>query len=599
MPAPCHRRRRSKASGHAAAESACSMSEPQVKTPLPELRHTAAHVLAYAVQDLFPDAKPTIGPSIENGFYYDFDRAEPFTPEDLARLEMRMAEIVNANYPMTGQAVTRAEALSIFKGNPYKVEIASEIPEGEPITLYTIGEFTDLCRGGHAEFTGEIGALKLTSVAGAYWRGDERKPMLQRIYGTAWYDRAELDAYLAQVEEALARDHRKLGADLDLYSVQDDAGAGLIFWHPKGAIVRGLIEDFIRQGLRDRGYQPVVTPHVVSEKLYEISGHLENFAQNMFGPVEVEEQRFRLKPMNCPGHILIYRNRMHSYRELPLRYSEFGTVYRYERSGVVHGLLRVRGFTQDDAHIFCTPEQLQGEFELTLDEAMRLMNAFGFTDFEYVLSTREDRLRTQTDPLAEDAIRKALERYGLSHSVDPGGGAFYGPKLDINVRDAIGRKWQLGTVQVDFILPARFELKYRGNDGRDHTPVMIHRALAGSLERFFAIAIEHFGGAFPAWLAPVQAVVVPISENQETYARDVAARLAGMGYRVDVDGSNEKLGYKIRHWKTQKVPYVLVVGKQEAAEGTVNVNERGVENKRTVSVGTFAEELQSIVEAKK
>ncbi len=575
------------------------MSEPQVRTPLPELRHTAAHVLAYAVQDLFPDAKPTIGPAIENGFYYDFDRAEPFTTEDLARLETRMAEIVKANYPMTGQAVTRAEALSIFRGNPYKVEIASEIPEGEPITLYTIGEFTDLCRGGHADSTGEVGALKLTSVAGAYWRGDERRPMLQRIYGTAWYDRAELDAYLAQVEEALQRDHRKLGADLDLYSIEEDAGAGLIFWHPKGAIVRGLIEDFIRQGLRDRGYQPVVTPHVVSEKLYEISGHLENFAQNMFGPVEVEEQRFRLKPMNCPGHILIYRSRMHSYRELPLRYSEFGTVYRYERSGVVHGLLRVRGFTQDDAHIFCTPEQLQGEFELTLDEAMRLMNAFGFTDFEYVLSTREDRLRTQTDPLAEDAIRKALERYGLPHSVDPGGGAFYGPKLDINVRDAIGRKWQLGTVQVDFILPARFELKYRGSDGHDHIPVMIHRALAGSIERFFGIAIEHFAGAFPAWLAPVQAVVVPISENQEAYARQVAARLAGMGHRVDVDGSNEKLGYKIRHWKTQKVPYILVVGKQEAAEGTVNVNERGVGNKRTVSIGTFAEELQSVVEAKK
>jgi threonyl-tRNA synthetase len=575
------------------------MSEPQVRTPLPELRHTAAHVLAFAVQDLFPDAKPTIGPAIENGFYYDFDRAEPFTPDDLARLEARMAEIVKANYPMTGRVVTRAEALSIFRGNPYKVEIASEIPEGEPITLYTIGEFTDLCRGGHADFTGEIGALKLTSVAGAYWRGDERKPMLQRIYGTAWYDRAELDAYLSQVEEALQRDHRKLGAELDLYSVQEDAGAGLIFWHPKGAIVRGLIEDFIRQGLRDRGYQPVVTPHVVSEKLYEISGHLENFAQNMFGPLEVEEQRFRLKPMNCPGHILIYRSRMRSYRDLPLRYSEFGTVYRYERSGVVHGLTRVRGFTQDDAHIFCAPEQLQGEFELTLDEAMRLMNAFGFTDFEYVLSTREDRLRTQTDPLAEDAIRKALERYGLPHRVDPGGGAFYGPKLDINVRDAIGRKWQLGTVQVDFILPARFELKYRGSDGHDHAPVMIHRALAGSLERFFGIAIEHFGGAFPAWLAPVQAVVVPISEHQEGYAREVAGRLAGMGHRVEVDGSNEKLGYKIRHWKTQKVPYILVVGKQEAAEGTVNVNERGVESKRTVSIGTFAEELQASVEAKK
>lgn len=575
------------------------MSEPQVRTPLPELRHTAAHVLAYAVQDLFPDAKPTIGPAIENGFYYDFERAEAFTPEDLRRLETRMGEIVASNYPMTGQRVDRARALSVFKDNPYKVEIAREIPEGEPITLYTIGAFTDLCRGGHADSTGEIGAFKLTGVAGAYWRGDERKPMLQRIYGTAWHDRAQLDAYLEQLEEALKRDHRKLGAELDLYSIEEDAGAGLIFWHPKGAVVRGLIEDFIRQGLRERDYLPVVTPHVVSEKLYDISGHLENFAPNMFGPLEVEEQRFRLKPMNCPGHILIYRDRLHSYRELPIRYSEFGTVYRYERSGVVHGLTRVRGFTQDDAHIFCTPDQLQGEFERTLDEAVRLMNAFEFADFEYVLSRREERLRAQTDPLAEDAIRRALERSGLPYAVDEAGGAFYGPKLDLNVRDAIGRKWQLGTVQVDFVLPERFGLKYRDSDGRDRAPVMIHRALAGSLERFFGIVIEHFGGAFPAWLAPVQAAIVPISEHQHEYARDVTARLNRMGYRAALDESNEKLGYKIRHWKTQKVPYILVAGKQEAADGTVNVNQRGVEEKRTLSVEAFAQELDTRVQAKK
>jgi len=568
------------------------------KTPLPELRHTAAHVLAYAVQDLFPDAKPTIGPAIENGFYYDFDRPEPFTPEDLERLEARMQEIVAANYAMTGRAVSRDEAIAAFKRNPYKAEIAREIPEGEPITLYTIGEFTDLCRGGHAHSTGEIGALKLTSVAGAYWRGDEHKPMLQRIYGTAWYDRSELEAYLQQIEEAHKRDHRKLGVELDLFSIQEEAGGGLIFWHPKGAIVRGIIEDFIRQGLRERGYQPVVTPHVVSEKLYEISGHLENYAQNMFGPLEVEEQRFRLKPMNCPGHILIYKSRLRSYRDLPLRFSEFGTVYRFERSGVLHGLTRVRGFTQDDAHLFCEPEQLQGEFEHTLDEALRLMRAFDFTDFEYVLSTREDQERADTDAVAEEAIRKALARYDLPYSVDAGGGAFYGPKLDINVRDAIGRKWQLGTVQVDFVLPQRFDLKYRGSDGQDHAPVMIHRALAGSLERFFGIVVEHFGGAFPAWLAPVQAVVAPISEHQLDYARETAARLTGMGFRVEVDTSNEKLGYKIRHWKTQKVPYILVVGKQEAAEGTVNVNQRGIEAKRTVSIGSFAEELRATIEAK-
>ncbi|HEY1654043.1 MAG TPA: threonine--tRNA ligase [Candidatus Tumulicola sp.] len=574
------------------------MSDPKVKTPLPELRHTAAHVLAYAVADLFPDAKPTIGPAIENGFYYDFDRPEPFTADDLTRLEARMAEIVAADYPMTGVEVPREGALSQFRDNPYKVEMAREIPEGEPITLYTIGEFTDLCRGGHAPSTGEIGALKLTSVAGAYWRGDETKPMLQRIYGTAWYDRSELEAYLTQLEEARKRDHRKLGTELGLFSIEEDAGGGLVFWHPKGAIVRGLVEDFIRQGLRERGYLPVVTPHVVSERLFEVSGHLENFGANMFGPLEVEEQRFRLKPMNCPGHILIYRNGLHSYRELPLRFSEFGTVYRYERSGVMHGLTRVRGFTQDDAHLFCMPEQLQDELERTLDEAVGLMNAFGFKDFEYVLSSREPASRTETDDPAEDAIRRALDRYHLPYTVDEGGGAFYGPKLDVNVRDAIGRKWQLGTVQVDFVLPQRFDLKYRGADGRDHRPVMIHRALAGSLERFIGILIEHFGGAFPAWLAPVQAVVVPISEHQAGYASEVAAALSADGYRVDVDPSNEKLGYKIRHWKTQKIPFVLVVGKQEAADATVNVNERGVEAKRTMPTAEFAKELRARVEAK-
>ncbi len=562
----------------------------QQQAGLPELRHTAAHVLAYAVQDLFPDAKPTIGPAIENGFYYDFDRSEPFTPEDLQRIEKRMHQIVGANYEMTGREVKRDEALTRFKDNPYKTEIASEIPEGEPITLYTIGEFTDLCRGGHVDRTGGIGALKLMSVAGAYWRGDEHNPMLQRIYGTAWNSQEELDAHLKQIEEAQKRDHRKLGQELDLFSIHEEAGGGLIFWHPKGAIVRGIIENFIREGLLERGYLPVITPHVVNERLYEISGHLENFAENMFGPLEVEEQRFRLKPMNCPGHILIYKDRQHSYRELPLRYSEFGTTYRFERSGVLHGLTRVRGFTVDDAHLFCTPEQVQEEFERTLSEAMRLMKAFGF-ELEFYLSTREAKLQTETDPIAESAIRKALESNHLTYGIDEGGGAFYGPKLDINVRDAIGRKWQLGTVQVDFVLPQRFELKYRGSDGADHTPVMIHRALAGSMERFFGLLIEHYGGNFPVWLAPVQAAITPISEDQLEYAHTVASQLRERGLRIEVDESNEKLGYKIRHWKTQKVPYILVVGKQEAADGTVNVNERQMEEKRTIPIAAFANEM--------
>ena len=566
---------------------------------LAALRHTAAHVLAYAVQDCFPDAKPTIGPAIENGFYYDFDRATPFTPEDLERLEARMREIVASDYPMTGERVTREQAIARFKNNPYKVELAEGIPAGEPITLYTIGEFTDLCRGGHAERTGELGALKLTSVAGAYWRGDEKNAMLQRIYGTAWPTQEQLDAYLAQIEEAQKRDHRKLGVELDLFSIEEDAGGGLIFWHPKGATVRGIVEQFIREGLRERGYQPVVTPHVMSERLYAISGHLDNYAENMFGPLEVEEQRFRLKPMNCPGHILIYRDKPRSYRELPIRYSEFGTVYRYERSGVLHGLTRVRGFTQDDAHLFCTPEQLQSEFEQTLDEALRLMDAFGFNEFQYVLSKREAKDRVETDEIAENAIRAALVSKGVAYEIDDGGGAFYGPKLDINVRDAIGRKWQLGTVQVDFVLPQRFDLHYRGSDGNEHVPVMIHRALAGSMERFFGILIEHYGGDFPTWLAPIQAVVAPISEHQLEYARSVARSLHERGYRVQVDESNEKIGYKIRHWRTQRVPYILVVGKQEFADGTVNVNQRGVESKRTITPQAFAEELRLEIEARR
>jgi threonyl-tRNA synthetase len=561
------------------------------------LRHTAAHVLAYAVQDLFPEAKPTIGPAIENGFYYDFDRDEAFTPDDLAALQARMREIVKADYPMTGRRVSREEAIEAFRDNPYKVELARAIPDDEPITLYTIGEFTDLCRGGHADSTGAIGAVELESVAGAYWRGDAKNPMLQRIYGTAFPTPQELDDYHAFLEEAAKRDHRKLGADLDLYHIDDLAGGGLVFWHPKGALMRGLVEQFIRDGLRERGYLPVLTPHIVHENLYATSGHLENFAESMFGPIEVEGQRFRLKPMNCPGHILIYKNEGHSYRDLPLRYSEFGTVYRFELSGTLHGLTRVRGFTQDDAHLFCTPEQLQGEFEQTLDEALRLMEAFDFSGFEYFLSTRAER--GPTDEIAEDAIRKALESHNLPYSVDEGGGAFYGPKLDINLHDAIGRKWQLGTVQVDFVLPERFDLKYRGPDGLDHPPVMIHRALAGSMERFFGVLIEHFAGAFPAWIAPVQAMVCPISEHQLDYAYEVRDALRARGFRIDADSSNEKLGYKIRHWKTQKIPYILVVGKSEMAERTVNVNERGVEEKRTETVDAFADELAARVASRR
>ncbi|GAC1498303.1 MAG: threonine--tRNA ligase [Vulcanimicrobiaceae bacterium] len=575
------------------------MPDLDARPSLDELRHTAAHVLAYAVQDIFPDAKPTIGPSIENGFYYDFDRAEPFTPADLERLEARMHEIVRADYEMTGERTTRDGAVERFSANPYKVELARDIPDGEPITLYTIGEFTDLCRGGHARTTGLIGAVKLTSVAGAYWRGDEHNAMLQRIYGTAWHTQAELDAHLHRLDEALKRDHRKLGAELGLFSIEEMAGGGLVFWLPKGTVVRGIVENFIREGTAARGYQQVITPHVVSEKLYERSGHLENYAHGMFGPLDVEGQRFRLKPMNCPGHILIYAHEGRSYRDLPLRYAEFGTVYRFERSGTLHGLTRVRGFTQDDAHIFCMPEQLQSEFEQTADEAIRLIGAFGFERVDYAISTREPDRRGPTDEIAEEAIRNALESRGLPFSYDAGGGAFYGPKLDINVYDAIGRSWQLGTVQVDFDLPGRFDLTYRGSDGSDRTPVMIHRALAGSMERFFGVLIEHYGGAFPAWLAPVQAVVTPISEHQLDYATAVRDRLRAAGFRADVDTSNEKLGYKIRHWKTQKVPYILVAGRSEVENGTIAPNERGSDEKRpAMSVDAFVEELRDRVARK-
>jgi threonyl-tRNA synthetase len=564
--------------------------------PLDELRHTAAHVLAYAVQDLFPEAKPTIGPSIENGFYYDFDRTEPFTPEDLVKLEARMHEIVKADYEMTGERTTREGAIERFRTNPYKVELAEGIPDGDPITLYTIGAFTDLCRGGHAHSTGAIGAVKLMSVAGAYWRGDEHNPMLQRIYGTAWHTQAELDAYLLQLEEAQKRDHRKLGQELGLFSIEEDAGGGLVFWQPKGTVVREVVQNFIREGLAQRGYQQVVTPHIASEKLYEISGHLENYAHGMFGPLEVEGQRFRLKPMNCPGHILIYRSEPRSYRDLPLRYAEFGTVYRFERSGTLHGLTRVRGFTQDDAHLFCMPEQLQSEFEQTADEAIRLITAFGFGRVEYVLSRREEHLHVDTDEIAENAIRNALASRGLPYTIDEGGGAFYGPKLDINVHDAIGRTWQLGTVQVDFVLPKRFDLTYRGSDGADHTPVMIHRALAGSLERFFGVLIEHYAGAFPMWLAPVQVGIVPISnEKHLAYAETVKQRLEAAGLRVELDGSNGKMQGKIRDFGLQKVPFILIVGDKEAATDAVSVRVRAKGDEGSVAVDSFIERAKKLI----
>ena len=569
---------------------------------LGHLRHTAAHLLAHAVVDLFGEGvKLAIGPAIDSGFYYDFLKDTPFVPEDLARIEQRMRELVNQNLTMEGRPIARegAEAYYRQRNQPFKLEILRDIPAREPITMYTIGGFTDLCRGGHVHSSEEIGGLKLLSIAGAYWRGDEKNPMLQRIYGTAFPTKAELDGYLRQLEEAEKRDHRRLGKELDLFSIHDEVGPGLIFWHAHGGRVRAVIEDYIRGELRKRGYEPVYTPHMASERLFAMSGHLENYAESMFGPMEIEEQRYRVKPMNCPGHIMIYKSRQRSYRDLPLRLAEFGTVYRYERSGVLHGLLRVRGFTQDDAHLFCTPDQLQAEFESTAEAALAVLRAFQFTDYTAYISTRPEKY--MGDPATWDrftaAIRQACEKMELPYQIDEQGGVFYGPKLDVKVRDAIGREWQLSTVQVDFNLPERFDLNYVGADGAEHRPVMIHRALLGSLERFFGVLIEHYAGAFPSWLAPVQAVVLPIADEQAEYGASVLRTLTGGGFRAELDASNERLQKKIRTWQLRKVPYMLVLGKSELAAKRANVRSRdGAQS--TMTADEFAAKLAAEVAAK-
>jgi len=568
-------------------------------TDLAALRHTAAHLLAHAVVDLFgDDVQLAIGPAIDNGFYYDFLKETPFVPEDLPRIEARMKELIAANFAMKGEPIERAAAETYYaqRHQPFKLDILRGIPLAEPLTMYTIGGFTDLCRGGHVESSKDVGAVKLLSIAGAYWRGDEHNPMLQRIYGTAFPTQSELDAYLAQLEEAERRDHRKLGKELDLFSVEEQAGAGLIFWHPKGGRVRAIAEDFVRAELRRRGYEPVYTPHILHESVFKTSGHLQSFVENMFGPMEVEGQRYRIKPMNCPGHILVYQSQPRSYRDLPLRLAEFGTVYRFERSGVLHGLLRVRGFTQDDAHLFCTPDQVQSEYESTVDSALTILKAFGFDNYSAYISTRPDK-GLGDDAVwqkATTAIRNAVESKGLPYEIDEGGGTFYGPKLDIKVRDAIGREWQLSTVQIDYVLPERFELTFRGADGAEHRPVMIHRALLGSLERFMGVLIEHYAGAFPVWLAPVQAVMLPITDGQVEYARSIASQLSGAGFRVEIDDSNERLQKKIRNQQLQKVPYMLVVGKTEVADGTVNVRARSGDQK-TMTAAEFVAKLSSEV----
>jgi threonyl-tRNA synthetase len=560
---------------------------------LSKLRHSAAHVMAQAVKHLFPEAKVTIGPPTADGFYYDFDVARPFTPEDLDKIEVEMARNIKADFPFERRAIAKPEALALFErmDEPYKVEMIRETPDDEPMSVYQQGDFVDWCRGPHVESTGKIKAFKLLSVAGAYWRGNEKNAMLQRIYGTAFFSQQELDDFMHRLAEAEKRDHRKLGRELDLFSISEDVGPGLILWHPKGGRLRTIIEDFWRKAHYDRGYELVYTPHIGRSKLWQTSGHLEFYADGMFAPMEVEGQEYYPKPMSCPFHIQIFRSRQRSYRDLPLRWGELGTVYRYERSGVLHGLTRVRGFTQDDAHIFCTPEQVEEEIRQALDFALFMLRSFGFDNYQFYLSTQPPKYsgaQEQWDT-AQNALRRAMESRELAYEVDEGGGVFYGPKIDVKIKDAIGREWQCTTIQFDFNLPEKFDIYYTGSDGAQHRPYMVHRALLGSMERFFGVLIEHFGGAFPLWLAPVQMLVLPIADRHHEYARQVEEQLNAAGFRVEVDTRNEKVGYKIREAQTQKIPYMLVVGDKEAEAGAVSVRSREAGDQGAIPVDAFVE----------
>ena len=557
------------------------------------LRHSTAHVMAAAVKELFPGALITIGPAIENGFYYDFDVETPFTPEDLVRIEERMREIVKADHPFVREEATKEQARGLFPGEPYKEELLAGIPE-ETVSLYRMGNFLDLCRGPHVPGTGRVGAFHLMNTAGAYWRGDSKNKMLTRVYGVAFASKKELDEHLRILEEIKKRDHRKLGRELDLFSVTDDIGPGLILWHPKGAVVRRVMEDFWRDEHAKAGYDLVFSPHVARLDLWRISGHTDFYRQAMFSPIDVEGQEYQLKPMNCPFHILIYKSRMRSYRDLPIRYAELGTVYRYEPSGTLHGLLRVRGFTQDDAHLFLRPDQLDEEIFTLLDFTLFVLRSFGFERYDIYLSTRPEKYAGTLEnwDLAEAALRKALERKGLPFEVDPGEGVFYGPKIDIKIKDMLGRSWQCSTIQVDFNNPERFDATYVADDGAPRRAIMIHRALMGSLERFFGVLVEHHAGAFPVWLAPVQADVVPVTEKQNAFAQEVVAALRAAGFRAEGDYRNEKLGYKIRESQVNKVPYALVVGAREAEAHIVSPRRRGGEQLPAMPIEAFIERLR-------
>jgi len=560
-------------------------------------RHSSTHIMAQAVKDVFPSAQLTIGPALEDTFYYDFAFERPFTPEDLEKIEARAQEIIKADRPFSRREMSREEGMKFFRGQgeQYKVEIIEGFQD-PTVSLYEQGNgFVDLCRGPHLLSTGRVGAIKLLSTGGAYWRGDERNAMLQRIYGTSFPTQKELDAYLAKLEEIKRRDHRKLGKELDLISIQDDIGPGLVLWHPKGALVRLQIENFWREQHLQHGYQLVYSPHVARLDLWKTSGHVDYYRENMFVPMKVEASEYQLKPMNCPFHIMIYKSHLRSYRDLPIRYGELGTVYRYERTGVLHGLLRVRGFTQDDAHLFCRPDQIESEVSHVLDFTFFMMKTFGFSDFEVYLSTRPEKAVGSEERWiqATDALEAALKNRGVAYEIDPGEGVFYGPKIDIKIKDVLGRSWQCSTVQVDFNNPERFELAYTGEDGKAHQPIMIHRALLGSIERFFGILVEHYAGAFPTWLAPVQVRVLPITDKQRQYADSVVGQLQAAGYRTETDARNEKIGLKIREAEKAKIPYMLVVGDREMEAGTVAVRGRSGANLGTLSVSGVIELIKS------
>ncbi len=553
-----------------------SKQEAEVNEKLDVMRHSASHVMAEAVLSMFPDAKFGIGPTIENGFYYDFDLPRTLTPDDLPVIEEKMREIVAVDTPFVREEMTKDEARKLFAAQPYKLELIDELPD-EMVTIYRQGSFTDMCRGPHVGSTGEIRAFKLTSIAGAYWRGSEKNPMLQRIYGTAWPTEQELNEYLKHLEELEARDHRRMNKQLNLYITPEEIGGGLIIYGPKAGRIRTVVEDFWRQEHYANGYELLYTPHIGLSKLWETSGHLDFYQENMYSPIDIEGQQYYLKPMNCPFHILFYKSQLRSYRDLPLRWAELGTVYRYERSGVLLGLMRTRGFTQDDAHIICTPEQIEDEIAEVLRFSLHMWRAFGFDDYKIYLSTRPEKaIGTEEQwQQASEALRKVIDKEGLPYEVDEGGGAFYGPKIDIKINDALGREWQMTTIQFDFNLPERFDMVYTGADGQEHRPYMVHRALLGAWCRFFGLLIEHYAGAFPVWLAPVQVVVIPVADRHLDYARKIEAELKKEGIRADVDTRSERMNLKIRQAQLDKVPCMVVVGDREVENGTVSVRLRG------------------------